>query len=130
MPCCCMNDFASLSADFTTPHFSADLPNVLMSRIIRSMFLMRTTLLGHDAHCAPLEREGLAYPHSIDMPPHWGEGFAVVHFIDMLSRRSFMFHLTSPQWRWSRQHPRPKSCRLAIQPMFYISSFSLSNLIR
>ena len=26
MPCCCMNDFASLSADFTTPHFSADLP--------------------------------------------------------------------------------------------------------
>ena len=26
MPCCCMNAFASLSADFTTPHFSADLP--------------------------------------------------------------------------------------------------------
>ena len=25
MPCCCMNDFASLSADFTIPHFSADL---------------------------------------------------------------------------------------------------------
>ena len=29
MPCCCMNDFASLSADFTTPHFSADLPHYL-----------------------------------------------------------------------------------------------------
>ena len=26
MPCCCMNSFASLSADFTTPHFRADLP--------------------------------------------------------------------------------------------------------
>ena len=29
MPCCCMNDFASLSADFTTPHFSADLPETV-----------------------------------------------------------------------------------------------------
>ena len=27
MPCYCMNDFASLSADFATPHFSADLPS-------------------------------------------------------------------------------------------------------
>ena len=26
MPCCCMNAFASLGADFTIPHFSADLP--------------------------------------------------------------------------------------------------------
>ena len=26
MPSCCMNAFASLRADFTTPHFSADLP--------------------------------------------------------------------------------------------------------
>ena len=30
MPCCCMNDFASLSADFTTPHFSADLPYIVL----------------------------------------------------------------------------------------------------
>lgn len=31
MPYCCINDFASLSADFTTPHFSVDLSHGKLS---------------------------------------------------------------------------------------------------
>ena len=41
MPCCCMNDFASLSTDFTTPHFSADLPDGTDIISFTFMFLLR-----------------------------------------------------------------------------------------
>ena len=42
MPCCCMNDFASLRADFTTPHFSADLPQETLFMFKRYLALDST----------------------------------------------------------------------------------------
>ena len=39
---------------------------------------MRTLQLIPDTHCAPLEREGWAYRHSIDIPPRWGGIHAAV----------------------------------------------------
>ena len=52
-----------------------ELLSVLMSCIIRYMFLMRTMQTKGDAHGAPLERRVCVDRHSIDIPPRWGGRF-------------------------------------------------------